>query len=67
MHSRSGPPLIGSADAPGAIAPIATGVQGGRKVVVPVPLMPRPVSSAMIAMPGTLAVLPWSVAMPSVV
>ena len=46
---------------------MATGAYGGRKVVVPVCGIDWPVSSAMSARPLTLEVLPWSVAMPSVV
>ena len=50
-----------------ASAPMATGVKGGRKVVVPVCAMVLAVNSAISARPVTLEVLPWSVAMPSVV
>ena len=46
---------------------MATGVKGGRKVVVPVSAMERSDASAMRARPFTFDVLPWSVAMPSVV
>ena len=46
---------------------MATGVKGGRKVVTPVCGIERSVISAITASPLTLAVLPWSVAMPSVV
>jgi len=50
-----------------AKAPIATGASGGRARVTPVCGIVRPVSSARIARPTTLEVLPWSVAIPSVV
>ena len=50
-----------------ASAPNATGVYGGRKVVTPVCAIERPVCFASSARPVTFEVLPWSVAMPSVV
>ena len=49
------------------MAPMATGANGGRKVVVPVCGIDLAVSSAISARPVTLEVLPWSAAMPSVV
>jgi hypothetical protein len=52
---------------PAPIAEIGTGEKGGRKVVVPVSGMPRPVASASTASAATFEVLPWSVAMPCVV
>ncbi len=50
-----------------ASEPSDTGAKGGRKRVVPTSSIGLPTAAAMIAMPGTLEVLPWSVAMPSVV
>ena len=50
-----------------AIAPSATGVKGGRETVVPTSGMERDSVSARMAWPVMLEVLPWSVAMPSVV
>ena len=50
-----------------ASEPSETGAKGGRKRVVPTSSKGLPTAAAMIAMPETLDVLPWSVAMPSVV
>ena len=49
------------------VAIYATGVYGGRKVVIPACGMERPISVARVASPCMLPILPWSVAIPSVV
>ena len=52
---------------PAPSAAMGTGVKGGRKVVVPVSVTPRPVNPARTPSPATPPVLPWSVPIPSVV
>ena len=65
LRARSDATAIGVVRA--ASAPIETGAKGGRKRVVPTSPIAMPRASAMMARPGTFEVLPWSVAMPSVV